>query len=387
MARGYARLICFAAIVGPLFVAGLAPAAVPTSRPAAELPASAAIVARMEHLQRFSTTFAFTERFHHDPGATTMRFNGGTIRPSPDRDGVMRVQLFDGRAIWETILSPASAKQTGILRDVVVFNGDRTEILDERVGNPTVGMILGTGQSRSSLIEVGLGLRIFDFPGPAPISQKSNPWLKREQINAMTGWTDNAGNVMLEWNAANQLTYRLQFDPAMGFAMTHCTAATTDHSSRFTEIACGDFRKIGDWMIPFSVQAVDFRPRDGAILQETTAIVRNFSLDDPQNTPDAYAMRWPKGLEVTDARNGAEITVPADGFVISDANSSRTATGQSLLRAVARPIVAAARMQGAAVITPAFENHSGRGVWLLHCRRAVVWGNRGPPDPAASPAS
>ena len=64
--------------------------------------------------------------------------------------------------------------------------------------------------------------------------------------------------------------------------------------------------------------------------------MQSFALNDPNNTPELYAMRWPKGMTVTDTRYGAEIVIPADDFVITTGKAVQAGAQQLAQRTAVR---------------------------------------------------
>jgi hypothetical protein len=173
-----------------------------------------AVIARLQRLRRLTAQFTFEDKFHNDGTLTTMpitigggggRAGGGivgTISPAADVDGTARVALLDGCGLWDTRWSAESAAKVLLKRDATVFNGERLERLTFQLGGP-LGMILNTAQLPDSLVEVGLGLRLFEFPGPRAVTVGADasrlPWLTPQRIRAMSGSLDPAGDTVLKW--------------------------------------------------------------------------------------------------------------------------------------------------------------------------------------------
>jgi hypothetical protein len=304
-----------------------AAAAQGSDRSPATIAATAGVLARLDRLRTVSAHLAFQERFHHDSPSSSKPVGRGISIPSRDRDGEMIVDVLDGRGRWETRWSTASAAQLGITRDITVFNGDRVEMFVAR--KSLSGMILAGAPVPPSLLEIALGTRPFDWPAPAPAGPSQRPWLSAEQIRAMVVSIDGSGNAVFEWSAPNKLTYRWTYRPEVGYVMVRCDIVTTQGQLRFAEVIPGDFREVDGLTVPFAVCLRQFRPRDGFVVYEKTANVQLMSLADPRNRPELYAMRWPKGMVVTDARTKTRIKVEQDDFVITDDYSVRVTAQQS----------------------------------------------------------
>jgi hypothetical protein len=152
----------------------------------------------------------------------------------------------------------------------------------------------------------------------------------------MSASLDPAGDTILQWIDPNQLTYRLTFAKDLGYALKRCDITTTKGQLRFAEVVPGDFRTIDGVQVPFAVTLREFRPRDGTLLAEYSAVVRSLLLNDPANTPDLYAMRWPKGMTVTDVRYGAEIVIPTDDYVITTGKAVQAGAQQLAQRTAVR---------------------------------------------------
>jgi hypothetical protein len=161
-------------------------------------------------------------------------------------------------------------------------------------------------------IDIALGLRLI---GP-------QQWLSEDDFRGAKIVSQDQDALVLRFEAAER-THELRFERRFGYALTQYRVTTPQaaHPSS-QEIVCSDFRRIEGVYIPFkmvrAVSYVDSQKKERHPYVWTT-IVRDFVLNDPQNTPENMLLVWDAGMMPLDTRVDVNIRVGPTSRPLTDA--------------------------------------------------------------------
>jgi beta-lactamase regulating signal transducer with metallopeptidase domain len=261
-----------------------------------ESEARAAIIARVEALQNLSVDFDEVEQYQPRYGL-------------PARDPRQSHQTFSflhGNAKWDFALDPQSIELSDrFVSHSITYRNGHVELLD-RMRDPSksysyVGDTLTNMEM--PVLEAGLGLS----EGIEHITD----WMTPEKISGMTLTFDQANRPTLTqvWPHGKS---SWTFAPDHGYALVKCSGV-----SHFGEIVADDFRMVNGIAMPFSfTQKIILG--DGTEDRRWTVTVKSYTINDPQNTPDRYWLKWPKGTGVDNQRAGIYVRTTADGQILND---------------------------------------------------------------------
>ena len=232
-----------------------------------------------------------------------------------------RFFFLSGRARWESIKSRATVEaevQRGILsvvERVRTYVDGAMEQLDVRVDQSLGSVDPIASPPPLYAVDLGLGLR----------NGEDGPWMTAQSLQTMTLAQDERGLVVL--NGRNKRGQMLDWvlDPSKGYA----PVVYRRHSGKIQgysefiaeEVTCGDFRSVNGILLPHLIIRQYFH-YSGRVTQQWRATVHKYVLNGPDNTPDRYYIRWPKGMTVIDRRTGNVFRINREGQTLTEATLS-----------------------------------------------------------------
>lgn len=149
-------------------------------------------------------------------------------------------------------------------------------------------------------LEVALGLRMLN---------ESDPFKKNDIENmALTHTAEK--KVRLRGVTSRGEAHEWLLDPGLGYAAVWYGVYDREDAPPWAEYRMKDFRPVEGLLLPFRVEGVWRMDPDNTI-QADTVMVDTYRLDDPENTPERYRIRWPDGASVVD--NRARVVFRAEG--------------------------------------------------------------------------
>jgi len=283
--------------------------------PAAQSPALSplkdAVIARIAKLSHnLSVKFTQQEKFDHDPafsGGGQVKLASGqlaTLRPSEDKSSEGALYALNSMVRWECRYTPEYAN---IKETISVYTGDHVERYDE-ISTRKSGFIQSKTPVATSLMEVALGVRRKE--DTKWLQKDVGPWFSPDEIRAMTEGIDDAGNPVLQMEDSKRMAmHRWTFRTDWDYTLIRYQVITRK-GWLFEDVDLDDFRKVGDFRLPFAVHERTIRPHDGVVMEDQSVTVTAMSLDEPENTVKRFAIQWPEGTDVRDMRPAPQRSNP-----------------------------------------------------------------------------
>jgi hypothetical protein len=253
------------------------------------------IVARLLRLQNISVKFSTTT--YSPRSDTAILPDGREVRTtSGRRDSSNLFRFLNGRAYYDTQLTPktlAMVRREGLhdfARQVRSFALDRAEEYDLPPAPGSIGMGVVLAHPllpEDSCIELALGLRW----------SRQEGWLTADDVRR-GDVSRERDTVILTIHDPRHVIHRWRFDPSRRFALISYASEGLSGLPHVTE--CSNFKEFAGDMLPTVVQF----GKDSARSMRLSNI--EYKVDDPQNTPEAYQLRWPAGTEVVEERPKAQ---------------------------------------------------------------------------------
>lgn len=178
-------------------------------------------------------------------------------------------------------------------RQLDVFNPKRTEHLRCFEKNKPRGEIRNQRNLPEGDIDVALGLREFG----------QHELLTDVLINEMSISQPNSDQVILRDVDAKGVTHEWVFDLKLGYALTRYRRLVPPDKHVNIEYIMEDFKNIDGIFLPFKTRS-RWKGRDNKTLRTDTIEIIEYKLNDPNNTPERYRIKWPEGTRIFDKRSG-----------------------------------------------------------------------------------
>ncbi len=178
-------------------------------------------------------------------------------------------------------------------RQLDVFNPDRSEHLRGFEKGRPRGEIRNQRNLPEGDIDVALGLREFG----------QHELLTDVLINEMSISQTNSDQLILRDVDAKGVTHEWVFDSKLGYALTRYRRIVPPNNHVNIEYVMEDFKNIDGIFMPFKAKSV-WKGRDKKTTRTDTIEVMEYKLNDPNNTPERYRIKWPEGARIFDKRSG-----------------------------------------------------------------------------------
>ncbi|KPK77065.1 MAG: hypothetical protein AMJ79_04550 [Phycisphaerae bacterium SM23_30] len=253
----------------------------------------------------------FSPPFIPPEGPVIKEVDGYTIIKTGSRIDQKKFMFLEGRSRHEERLMEENRgfdlKDFNIsVNNTVIrtFSGDRAEYLSlAKDGTPILGNINNRRPLPQTGVEIGLGMRGF----------QSGEWLDDKSLSEMKLELSNDDEAVLRNIDAKGIIQEWVFDRNLGYAITSYRKTSSKNDRLLFEAQMGDFKDVGGIMLPYSVSLIRYSFWEGEeLVGENREIkVQEYRLDDPENTPERYYIKWPESARVYDTRSGF-------GFKIED---------------------------------------------------------------------
>lgn len=265
-----------------------------------------AITARLNALQNLLVTYDRIDRHTPDPDLVK-RFNGKRLGEGQNAP-VIKIQVgtekhhgkfrfLSGLARYDSDLSEetlALPDPPDYHHEVLSFRTDRLEHLFYNSDDRVNGIIKSYPTSVTNrLIDIGLGLRFFgerDWITPQLIKSFDIEFKDERQVVARTGRRKGI--------PSTEIVHEWVFDPRLRYALTAYRRIGRGNVAE--DFILSEFDFTDGILLPKKLHYR--RHAKSRIIQETQFQVTNYTLNDGENTPESYAIKWPKETQLLDSR-------------------------------------------------------------------------------------
>ncbi len=180
-----------------------------------------------------------------------------------------------------------------VRRRLNVFTPDRSEHLRVFESGRPRGEIRNQRNLPEGDIDIALGLR----------KRGQHELLTVLNINDMSIIQSNSDQVILSNVDAKGITHEWIYDLNLGYALTHYRKLVPPDNHVNIEYIMEDFKNVDGIFLPFKARS-KWKGRDNKTLRTDTIEIIEYKLNDPNNTPERYRIKWPEGTRIVDTRSG-----------------------------------------------------------------------------------
>ena len=206
---------------------------------------------------------------------------------------------FEPNIELDKLLSNDTSSRSIDNSEISLYLNDRYERLRtirHSSGTLNNGAIENQHPFPQSDIEAALGIQI---PG-------NDKRLKPEDLHNMDITFIDNGNVKLTYKKNSGYSYEYVFSKELGYAPILCISRNKTNQIR-VQINMSEFKNVDGLMLPYKIERKSISYEDNGEKHQTQAVsitVSSYSLDDLNNIPDKYKIKWPDNTRVFDARSG-----------------------------------------------------------------------------------
>jgi hypothetical protein len=274
------------------------------------------VAAHQDQLQNLVVNFSETRDYYtHPPKGTDFTGDGVQGRLSRAESFDVRFSFLNGNAKWDRSTDPAtlkywSAKGLPAIASQTesISSTGRVEQLTNQQFITGRRMLFGGFDQLNEFspletIDVALGLRLFG----------SRQWTKKDDLAEMDQAPSSDNSIVeLECTDVGGHKHQLRFDKRLLFALVYYRCSD-DHGNS-VEIVNSDFHQAGSVFVPGKiVRTSNLLDSGGRVWHPLvfTIQVKHATVNGLDNTLDQYAIAWPAGLHLFDARTNDQVDVGA----------------------------------------------------------------------------
>jgi hypothetical protein len=153
-------------------------------------------------------------------------------------------------------------------------------------------------------IDQALGLR--------DVRDQEGGWLTPDGINGMTWARDKDKRVVLSRRTPQGYPQEYVFDPAQGYALVAYRLLDKESPTLITEVTASDFRLVDGVTVPFTMTARIINLGLKKQVFGWHGTVTHCEVNGTTNTEAHYAIAWPKGIVVVDARQAPPVRIKTE---------------------------------------------------------------------------
>jgi hypothetical protein len=196
-------------------------------------------------------------------------------------------------------------------RELRAFTTERVELLLEE--KKADGSIRKEGEIRDrrpvpeSVLEAGLAMRIFT----------SEERLNSTTLAKMKMDVQEDGNILMHMRDAENHPHEFVLSKDLGYAPVAYRMRSSNNNKVFFEIKMDEFKNVDGMMLPHKMELERCTYAKAGVkelVQVKKIAVQKFRLNDPNNVPARYRIKWPEGTYVHDARSGMTFKVKKDAM-------------------------------------------------------------------------
>lgn len=180
------------------------------------------------------------------------------------------------------------------------YSKDRAEMFNR---TKTRDSEITAGEIRNELalpkdpyLETALGMRIVG----------SGERLAAESISEMEVTFSDEVHVKLSPINEDRVRSELVLSPKLGYAPVSFTIHSAVHGRIILQMDMSEFKNVNGLMLPHKIDAqryAYYKGKEKLKAIAKTITVREYRIDDPENTPDKYRIKWPDGTYIRDRRS------------------------------------------------------------------------------------
>jgi hypothetical protein len=262
------------------------------------------LLGRFTKLQNLIVNYKATKEYTPDltnEEAVTKHGGGFEVINTGNLIEIKEFSILENRYLYDQhieswdrkITHPVLSEINLTKRKLNVFNPDRSEHLFvfER-GRPR-GAIRNQKNLPKGDIDIALGLR-----------KQGQPELLTDMlIKEMLISQPNSDKVILRDIDARGRTHEWIFDLKLGYALTGYKKLVPPDNRVNIEYIMEDFKNVDGIFLPFKIRSI-WKGKDNKILRTDNIEIIKYKLNDPNNTPERYRIKWPEGTNIMDTRSG-----------------------------------------------------------------------------------
>lgn len=188
--------------------------------------------------------------------------------------------------------------------EVQAYSGAAAELLQADTYGNNRGKITKRVGLPPADIEIGLGMRAFG----------QNHWVTDQLLKEMSVSLLDGNTAILEYVDPKSVKHKWMIDQGLGGAVKRYERILTRRNNKLNHVmTMEDFEKVDGLMLPrkMILRALNSPGEQPPILKEIIIEIIEYRLNDPQNVPGRYHIKWPEGTIVHDTV--LETTYISDG--------------------------------------------------------------------------